>query len=129
MLKRLSPREAAELVQQGWTYLDVRSSAEFEAGHPAGAVHLPLMERGPAGMVPNPSFLDEVKARFPLDARIVVGCESGGRSQRAAALLAQAGYTQVVEQRCGFGGARGPTGEVVEKGWRDEGLPVGAGKA
>lgn len=126
-MNRISPAEALDLQKEGWTYLDVRSTPEFERGHPAGAAHVPFLEASPAGLQPNPAFLDQVKARFAPDAKLVVGCEAGGRSLKAAMLLSQAGYTSVVDQRCGFGGARGPGGQVVEPGWRDAGLPVETG--
>ncbi len=129
MSKRVSPREAHELMQQGYAYLDVRSTPEFAEGHPAGAVHIPLAEMGPMGMQPNPQFMAQVAARFAKDARVVVGCQMGGRSARAVAALEQVGFTALVDQRAGFGGARGLTGQVTEKGWRDEGLPVETGAA
>lgn len=126
MVKRVSPREALELIAQGYTYVDVRSTPEFERGHPAGSVLIPFAEMGPGGMQANPAFAAQFQARFPKDSKLVVGCEAGGRSARACATLEQLGYTQLVDQRAGFGGARGPTGQV-EKGWRDEGLPVETG--
>jgi rhodanese-related sulfurtransferase len=128
MVRRVSPREAQELIAQGYTYVDVRSTPEFERGHPAGAVLIPFAEMGPGGMQPNPNFTAQFQTRFAKDARVVVGCEAGGRSARACATLEQLGYTQLVDQRAGFGGARGPTG-TIEKGWRDEGLPVETGAA
>ena len=33
---------------------DLRSEPEFEKGHPAGALNVPISHRGPAGLVPNP---------------------------------------------------------------------------
>lgn len=126
-MKRISPAEALDLQNNGWTYLDVRSTPEFEGGHPKGAVLVPLMEAGPAGMAPNAAFLDQVLARFPLDTPLVLGCAAGGRSLVAAKMLAEAGYTQVADQRCGFGGARGPDGQLVEAGWKEAGLPVDTG--
>lgn len=126
-MTRVSPAEALDMQKQGWTYLDVRSTPEFEAGHPQGAVLVPFLEAGAAGMTRNPAFLDQVKARFPLDTPLILGCASGGRSLTAAKLLAEAGYTRLVDQRCGFAGARGPDGQVTEKGWKDAGLPVQAG--
>jgi rhodanese-related sulfurtransferase len=128
MVKRVSPREAHELIAQGYTYVDVRSTPEFERGHPAGAVLIPFAEMSPAGMQANPNFTAQFQARFQKDAKVVVGCEAGGRSARACAALEQLGFTQLVDQRAGFGGARGPTGQI-EKGWRDEGLPVETGAA
>ena len=124
MLQRISPQDAQRLIlTQGYTYVDVRSIPEYEAGHPCGAVNVPLLHRGPAGMTPNPDFLGVVEGAFAKDAKLVVGCQGGGRSQRAADALIRAGYTQVVEQRAGFGGSRDP----VEAGWQSAGLPVEAG--
>src|SRR5262249_27311884 len=36
-MKRISAKDAKELMDEGWTYVDVRSEPEFERGHPAGA--------------------------------------------------------------------------------------------
>src|SRR5579872_4442418 len=105
-IKRVSPREANERLAQGWIYVDVRTAEEFEAGHPAGAINVPLMHGGTGPMVPNAEFLPVMKAAFRTDAKIVVGCKSGGRSLRAAAALLAAGFTSVVDQRAGWDGAR-----------------------
>ena len=69
-----------------------------------------------------------VKAAFAKDARLVVGCQAGGRSMRAVTLLEQEGYSNLVDQRAGFGGARDQSGRVVEPGWADEKLPVESGQ-
>jgi rhodanese-related sulfurtransferase len=123
--KRVSPSEAKELIEkQGYVYIDVRSVPEFEAGHPTGAYNVPIMNMGPVGMTPNPEFVDVMRRAFPKDAKLVVGCKSGGRSARAAAALEQAGYAEVVDQRAGFEGAPDFTGHVAEPGWRPKGLPV-----
>ncbi len=127
-MKRISPKEAKSLMEEGWVYLDVRSEPEFEQGHPAGAVNIPLMHAGPAGMMPNPDFLQVVEAVLPKDSRCVIGCQSGGRSLRAAQLLESAGYRQVVDQRAGYGGARDGMGRVAEPGWAAEKLPIETGK-
>lgn len=123
-MKRVSPQEASELVAQGYTYVDVRSQPEFEAGHPAGALNVPLAFAGPFGMQPNPDFVSVMQANFPADAKLVVGCQAGMRSMRAVQTLEGAGYTDVVDQRAGFGGARNMSGQVTEQGWKDAGLPV-----
>src|SRR5437868_3098876 len=101
-VKRISPTEASELLGQGYTYVDVRSVPEYEQGHPAGAVNAPLMHFGPGGMSPNPEFVAVMQKAFPRDARLVVGCKSGGRSQRAAMMLEAAGFTGLVEMRGGW---------------------------
>jgi rhodanese-related sulfurtransferase len=122
-LKRVSPAEAHELVQgHGYVYVDVRSVPEFEAGHPEGAYNVPILESGPMGMSPNREFLQVMQRHFPTDAKLVLGCRSGGRSLQAAHVLASAGYTDLVDQRAGFEGGMGPEG--FEPGWRPAGLPV-----
>ena len=118
-LRRVSPAEAQQLVDgKGYVYVDVRSVPEFEAGHPTGAYNVPLMHKGPLGVQPNPDFMPVMEKTFPRDAALVVGCQSGGRSLRAASVLQQAGYTNVDDQRAGFDGIPG------EPGWRPAGLPV-----
>ena len=120
-VKRISPEEARDLVEsQGYTYLDVRSVPEFEAGHPTGAYNVPLLHMGPGGMSPNPDFMSVVQKAFPPDARLVLGCKGGGRSLKAAELLQAVGFTNVVDQRAGF------EGNPAEPGWRPKGLPTSA---
>jgi len=123
-VKRVSPAEAKGLVDEGWIYVDVRSEPEFAAGHPVGAHNVPLAHAGPRGMQPNPEFLAVMEGAYPKDARLVVGCQAGGRSLRAAEMLTAAGFTQIVDQRAGFGGARDAFGQVNEPGWAAAGLPV-----
>ena len=60
-MKKVSPEEAAVLMEEGCVYLDVRSVPEFEAGHPTGAYNVPLLDMGPGGMVDNPEFLSVVE--------------------------------------------------------------------
>lgn len=110
-------------------YLDVRSPDEFSAGHPAGARNVPvLFLQGPARPPqPNADFVAVVERNFPHDTRLLIGCQSGGRSQRAAEMLTQAGYTDVTNVRGGFGGARDRAGQVLVEGWEAAGLPVERG--
>jgi rhodanese-related sulfurtransferase len=123
-VKRVSPDEAHDLVQkEGYVYVDVRSIPEFEAGHPTGAYNVPIAHLGPAGMVPNPEFLSVMQKNFPRDAKIVVGCKSGGRSLQAANVLASAGYANVIDQRAGFQAGMDPAGRM-EPGWGPKGLPT-----
>jgi len=126
MAQRISPQEARDLIEkEDYSYIDVRSVPEFQAGHPAGAYNVPLMHMGPAGMTPNPEFLSVMEKAFPKDTRLVVGCKAGGRSMRAVAMLEGTGYTNLKDQRAGFEGAVDPaTGQVTEPGWRPQGLPV-----
>lgn len=128
MAKRISPQEAQELItQQGYAYVDVRSVGEFEGGHPEGSFNVPLLDAGPAGMVPNPDFVAVMGRAFPKDAKLVVGCLAGGRSARACAALEAAGFTNLVDQRAGWGGAKDQFGRLTEPGWSGAGLPSAAG--
>ena len=65
--------------------VDVRTKAEFDAGHVCGAVHLPLADIE-AGKNPDNSF----------DAKISLYCRSGARSQAAMVILQRRGFTDVV---------------------------------
>ena len=121
---RISPQEASAKLADGWTYVDVRTVEEYEAGHPTGAVNVPLMHAGAGGMAPNPDFLKVMVAAFPKDAKLVVGCKAGGRSLRAAQALLGDGFTNVLDQRAGWDGARDSFGQVTEPGWSRAGLPT-----
>jgi rhodanese-related sulfurtransferase len=108
-------------------YLDVRSEPEFEAGHPAGALNVPVVRFDAAGRpAPNATFVADVERLLPPTTRLVVGCQVGGRSQRACELLAAAGWEDLTNVQGGFGGGRDAAGRVVP-GWRDAGLPVESG--
>ncbi|MBI2504739.1 MAG: rhodanese-like domain-containing protein [Candidatus Latescibacteria bacterium] len=124
-----SPAQALELLQgdTGYVYVDVRSTPEYEQGHPAGAFNVPLFHRQSTGMTPNPDFLRVMEKVFPPETKLLLGCQSGNRSARAAEALAAAGYTCVANVRGGFGGVRDQFGRVVEKGWLELGLPVEQG--
>jgi rhodanese-related sulfurtransferase len=104
-------------------YVDVRSSAEFAAGHPPGAINVPLMEFDPRrGLTPNPRFLEVMRAAFPKERAFVVGCASGGRSRQAQQTLVQDGYRDVGNMIGGYQGGPSPTGPVL--GWAASGLPT-----
>jgi rhodanese-related sulfurtransferase len=126
-VRRILPDEAKALVEEsGYVYLDVRSIPEFEAGHPPGAVNVPLLHADPAtGMrSPNPEFVQVVAGAFPKDTRMVVSCAAGVRSLKAAALLEAEGFTDLVEMRGGFVGERDGMGQVALPGWEPRGYPV-----
>lgn len=116
-VKRIGVDEAKERVRQGWTYLDVRSVPEYAAGHPAGAHNVPYLEAAAGGMRPNPDFAKVVAALYSTDHKLVIGCQSGNRSMRAARELIAAGYDNLVELRPGYGGVKNAFGQVEEPGW------------
>ena len=88
-LSEASPLEAFALLASGYVYVDVRSEPEFDEGRPRGAVNVPWRKFGVRGLEPNAAFVEDVRARFERDARIVVGCKFGDRARRAAAVLAE----------------------------------------
>ena len=126
MIQQTTPPEAHQLLSRGYRYIDVRTEPEFASGHPTGAVNIPVVVPDPRTrqMVMNPDFVAVVQAHFPKDASIVVGCQAGGRSQRAAELLAESGYANVVNMQGGFGGARDQMGRTIVAGWSECGLPI-----
>lgn len=123
--ERISAREAHQLMcEAGYVYLDVRSTPEFDSGHPEGAYNVPLLVNGVSGLEENPQFVAEVEAVLGKAHRLVVGCASGVRSRRAVELLRAASFVEVLEQRAGMDGLRDAFGRVQEKGYRAEGLPI-----
>jgi rhodanese-related sulfurtransferase len=80
-VRRLSASDLSELITRGAPaplLIDVREDYEFEAGHLAGAVHIPLGEL--------PGRIGE----FGADSAPVFVCRSGMRSMHACALALQA---------------------------------------
>jgi rhodanese-related sulfurtransferase len=95
----VSAAEAHELLAAGSAVaLDVREDDEWQAGHIAGALHIPMGELG--------ARLDELP-----DAGIVAVCRSGSRSGLVTDALRRAGY-RVENLRDGM------------RGWQRAGLPL-----
>jgi rhodanese-related sulfurtransferase len=126
-VKPVTPEEAAELMSQGHVYVDVRSEPEFEAGHPEGALNVPLLNAGPVGLVPNPEFQAVMEASFGKDEPLIIGCKAGGRSKKASELLAQAGFSKLSDQVAGFDAGKDAFGRAIP-GWSRTALPVAKGK-
>lgn len=126
-VKNVTVREAHQKQSEGYTYVDVRSVPEFAAGHPAGAVNVPLLHRDAqtGQMIPNRDFVQVMQANFAPGAKLLIGCHVGGRSAQAAQVLDGSGYTDVANVLGGYGGARDPmTGAVRAEGWAQARLPV-----
>lgn len=76
---------ALKTAHEGGAYmLDVRTPAEYAEGHIDGAVLVPLQEL--------PNRLSEV----PKDQDVYVICRSGNRSAQASQILADAGYSRII---------------------------------
>jgi rhodanese-related sulfurtransferase len=125
-IAHVSVTEAHNLQQAGATLVDVRSTAEYAAGHAAGAVNVPLMEHDEDSgqMMPNPDFVRVMRANFPPDTPLLLSCQAGGRSMRACQMLDSFGFSSLTNIRGGFLGKHDPTGHMIEPGWAPSGLPV-----
>jgi len=97
-IDEVTPEGALGLQAAGGVLLDVREDDEWAAGHAPGAVHVPLAEVGDAA------------SRFD-GQQVLAVCRSGGRSAKAAELLATAGID-----------VRNVAGGMTS--WAEAGLPV-----
>jgi rhodanese-related sulfurtransferase len=127
-VKEISPQQAYDILtnEPNAVYIDVRTPHEFEAGHPGGAVNIPVAFPNPAQgrVVANDDFVKVVESHFGKEKKIIVGCLAGPRSNAAARLLQAAGYQDVSNVIGGFGGMRDSMGRIIAPGWADLGLPV-----
>ncbi|MGQ0480452.1 MAG: rhodanese-like domain-containing protein [Pseudonocardia sp.] len=73
--------------------LDVRTPGEFQAGHIAGAVNVPLDQLDP--------YLDDIASS---GGRLVLVCQAGGRATQAAGRLARAGDRKLAVLEQGMNG-------------------------
>ena len=81
--REVSREEARKLIDEGALLVDVRADHEWEAGHIAGAKHVPLPE------------LPQRTGEIDQDRPVVVYCRGGNRSSMATAALNEAGYDAV----------------------------------
>ena len=126
-IKRITPEQAKELLDSntGYIYLDVRTVPEFEAGHVPGAKNVPVVEPDPFGrMQLNPRFVEIVEVNVGKDVKCITGCQKGGRSMKAAELLLQSGFANILDMRGGFGGETDEMGQLTFPGWAPRGLPT-----
>jgi rhodanese-related sulfurtransferase len=79
-VEEIDPAGARLLVGAGAHLLDVREDEEWQAGHAAEAVHVPM------GQVSGRT------AELPSDRTVICICRVGGRSGAVATALAAAGY-------------------------------------
>ncbi len=80
-----SKSEIQELIKAGAKIIDVRSAAEFSAGHYEGAVNISL-----------DSLSGKMGKLGKKDAPYVLYCASGARSSAAVIMLRKNGFTNVV---------------------------------
>ena len=100
--------QARELVDDGAAMVDVRTTQEWNAGHPPFAVHVPLEAMGRA-------------SRLPKSKPVVVVCRSGSRSRQACKTLSGMGY-EVVNLSGGLAAWRRAGQPLVDRNGRPGGL-------
>jgi rhodanese-related sulfurtransferase len=99
----ISTLQATLLInQQNAVVLDVREAAEYEKGHMLNARNIPFGELGARA-----GEIDKHKAK-----PVIVVCDNGNRSGRAATVLRKLGFEQVFALGGGIGA------------WRQAGLPL-----
>ncbi len=97
----IEPADAERLAAQGKVVIvDVRKRSEWDEGHIAGALHVPLAE------------LQQRMGEIPEGKPLVIHCESGGRSSVAASVLRARGRPDVSNLK----------GGIVA--WEKSGLPI-----
>ena len=76
----VSPAKAKEAQDHGAMLIDVRESHEYRSGHAPGAKHISVQ------------VIERRLGEIPKEREIIVVCQSGMRSQRAADILSRNGY-------------------------------------
>jgi hydroxyacylglutathione hydrolase len=106
-VSQIDPDSLAQKLRTGTVVLvDVRSRAEWDAGHIAGAEHIPL------------GYLPERLASLSKNRPVVVQCQRGARSAIAASLLRAHGFPQVINLAGGFAEWQA-AGQPVDRGVSD----------
>jgi len=84
-IKEISPVEAQAAVSKAYSqFVDVRTLEEYAGGHAARAVNIPLDTLN--------SKLDTLEKNEP----VYLICQTGNRSKKAAVILKDAGYNNVL---------------------------------
>ena len=83
MTRSLTPEDAAAAIDAGATVVDVRDADEYEAGHIAGATHIPFEN------------LQAEAAALDQGERLILYCRTGDRSGAAVDAFAASGYDAV----------------------------------
>jgi len=87
--RKITPEEVKNMQtkKESFVLVDVRTQEEFDEGHISGAT-----------LVPSDEITEAANEKFPdKDAKIVVYCRSGGRSQMVANQMIEMGYKNVYD--------------------------------
>lgn len=94
--QNITQKKLARLMKDGVPLIDVRQPEEYRSGHVPGAKLVPL------------STLASVAANWDKQQKVIVICQSGGRSAGAANYLVKQGFTKVYNFPPGTMGYEGP---------------------
>lgn len=87
-VEKVDATAAVELIEAGeHTVIDVRTPAEFAAGHVDGAENMDL----------NAATFEQQVEQLDKDEEYLVYCQSGNRSAQAADKMADLGFTEIVD--------------------------------
>jgi len=103
--REVAPAQGVLLINQGAAVLDIRTPKEFSEGHVIGAHNIPAADLGA-----RISELDKYKGQ-----PVLIYCDSGNTSQKAASTLAKNGFESVHSLKGGI------------RSWRNEQFPVERG--
>ncbi len=103
-VERLSVQDFAGKLANSRQIIDVRSPEEFAVGHIEHASNVDV----------NSGNFDQAMRQLDKKQPVLLYCQSGGRSHRAAERLHEQGFDSVYELQGGIGA------------WRDAGKPVNA---
>lgn len=121
----LLPMEAYRILQESAQaqLVDVRSHAELDwVGRIPGAMEIEL--RSYPGMQPNPAFLEQLASQVDKSLPVLFICRSGSRSNQAAIMATQSGFSDCYNILEGFEGDRDERGQRgKDSGWKAAGLP------
>jgi len=119
----LTPAEAWALFEAGEIdIVDTRTQAERDLiGYVPGSI--PIEWYDYPDKVRNERFLDELRDRVSDDRPVAFLCRSGVRSNAAAALATDNGFTAAYNIVEGFEGDKNAQGQRRVNGWQMAGLP------
>jgi len=141
--------ELKTYLDNGYSILDVRPEYEVERIKPSGSIHIPLITEVKDGglssfarkwtntiyaghsrdLTRNDNFVEDVKAQYPADSKLIVSCGEGLRSLLATKALRDAGYAQAFWLAGGLSGVPKDVltneGTSVDVGYRRAGLDGG----
>ncbi len=103
--REVTAAESVLLINKGATVVDIRPPKEFSAGHVIGARNIPAAE-----LDGRLSELDKYQQQ-----PVIVYCESGNSSQKAAGMLVKNGFKAVHTLKGGI------------RGWQNDHLPLERG--